>query len=337
MGYSSVEKIAKLRILCHHVLPATYDESLSYMEALAKLTYKLNETINGVNALNDNVDALNDSVVDLNARVEVVENSVGTFIEQMTEAFNELAAQQDAKVDAKLKEVDDKLDDVDARVTVLEESIDDKFAVFEAEINKAINDLTELVTEEIRVIQHLYSTFEQDMKDYVDEKIKEALDQIPDLTTVYVIDPTTGKLSKIQDALNNVLLFDSVNALTIDEWNSLGMTVDDINHIIVNSIPRGMSIREWLHDAKIILLEQIDTDKAKSFAYPHTFVRDYLAGNIVWHDRNVDINQMLIASSGCYSVDEINTLAFTVDEIIAFNITCYDYVMKANSIMVRTI
>lgn len=337
MAYTIVDKIAKVRLLCRKVLPAVYDESLSYLEGLSKLTHKLNETIESVNALNDNVDTLNDSVTDLNNRVEAVEGIVGTFIQQMQEAFDELAREQDAKVDAKLAEVDVKLEDVDARVTALEESIDAKFAEFEAQINKSIEDLTKIVQEQIEIIQHLYQTFEADMKAYVDEELQKALDQIPDLTNVYVIDPTTGKLEKVQKALHNVMMFNAYNALTIDELNMLEMTVDEQNSIIVKSIPVGMSIREWLHDAKNILLEQLDSAKAKLIAYPHSFVKEYLRGIDVWHDRNVDVNQQLIACSGCYSCDEINTLAFTVDEINDFAITCFDYVMKANSIMVRSI
>lgn len=337
MGYTIVDKIAKVRLLCKKVLPAVYDESLSYLEGLSKLTHKLNETIESVNALNDNVDALNDSVTDLNTRVEAVENSVGTFIQQMTEAFEELTKEYDAKIDAKLAEVDVKLDDVDERVTALEIGLDEKFAVFEARINKAIADLTEIVTEQIEIIQHLYQTFEADMKAYVEDELRKALEQIPDLTNINVIDPTTGKLTKVQEAIHNTFLFNAYNALTIDEFNALSMNVNELNSIIVKSVPRGMSIREWLHDAKLILIEQIDEVKYKLLAYPHTFVREYLTGDIVWHDRNVDVNQQLIASSGCYCCDEINTLAFTVDEIIAFNISCYDYIMRANKLMVRTI
>lgn len=335
MAYLIVDKISRVRIMCHKVLPAVYDESLSYMEALSKLAYKLNETIEATNQLNDNVDVLNDSVLDLNRRVEVVENSVDTFLQQMQEAFEEMEREYDAKIDAKLAEVDVKMNDIDARVTALEDTIDSRLAEFKAEIDKAIADLTKVVEDEIALIKELYSTFELDMKQYVDEKLAEALAQIPDLTNIYVHDPTTGQLVKVQQAIDNVFIFHCYNGLTVDEWNALGMTVDEANKIMVKSVPRGMTVREWLHDAKKILLEQIEKVKAKAFAYPHTFVRHYLTGDIVWHDENVDLNQALIAVGGSYSVDELNQLAFTVDEWNAFNISCYDFIMRANSIATR--
>ena len=335
MGYMIVDKIHNIRFLCKKVLPAVYNDSLSYMEGLAKLTKKLNESIDAVNALNDNVGVLNESVIDLNARVTSVEDTLNGVLDEIRKELDEVIAGYDDKIDAKLAEVDAELVNVDARVTALEEGIDAKFAEFESEINKAIHDLTLLVNEEISIINELYKTFEQDMKDYVEEKIREALEQIPDLTNVFVIDPTTGKLSKIQDAINNIFIFSAYNAFTVDELNELGMSIDDAKRIMVKSIPRGMTIYEWLRDAKKVLLTQVLPSVAEKFAYPHTFVFDYLSGSKVWHDRNVDINQQLIAASGCYCCDEIVTLGFSCDEIIGFDVTCFEYVMRANKLMVR--
>lgn len=330
-----VDKIAHIRLLCKKVLPAVYDESLSYMEGLAKLTFKLNETITSVNALNDNVDTLNDSVIDLNNRVTNVENTLATTLDNLQKELDAAIAENNAKVDAKLAEVDAELVNVDARVTALEQGIDDRFNELEARINKAIRDLTVLVQEELNVINDMYAKFEQDMKDYVEEEIRKALENIPDLTNIYVIDPTTGKLSKVQDAINNIFIFSAYNAFTVDEWNELGMSISEANSIMVKSIPRGLTIYEWLRDAKRILLTQVLPSVAEKFAYPHTFVFDYLSGTKVWHDRNVDINQQLIAASGCYCCDELVTLGFSCDEIIGFNLTYFDYVMRANKLMVR--
>lgn len=305
------------------------------METIAKLAYKVNETIEAVNGLNANVDALNDSVIDINNRVTNVENTLSSFLDEIERQFQEITQEYDRKIDAKLGEVDVKLAEVDARVTNLEQGIDKRFDELEATINKSIHELTMLVNEELHVINEMYVKFEADMKDYVEEKIREALSQIPDLTNIYVIDPTTGKLSKVQDAINNIFIFSAHFAFTVDELNELGLTVDDANKIMVKSIPRGMTIYEWLSSGKKILVTQLAPRIAEKFAYPHSFVFDYLMGNKVWHDRNVDINQQLIASSGCYCCDELITMAFTCDEIIAFDISCFDYNLRANKLMVR--
>lgn len=333
--YAIIDRISAIRVRCNKILPATYGESLSYMEAIAKLVYKVNETIEAVNGLNGNVDALNDSVIDINKRVTSVENTLSSFLDDIERQFQEITQEYDRKIDAKLGEVDVKLAEVDARVTNLEQGIDKRFDELEATINQSIHELTMLVNEELHVINEMYVKFEADMKDYVEEKIREALKQIPDLTNIYVIDPTTGKLSKVQDAINNIFIFSAYNAFTVDEWNELGMNISEANSIMIKSIPRGLTIYEWLRDAKRILLTQVLPSVAEKFAYPHTFVFDYLNGAKVWHDRNVDINQQLIASSGCYCCDELVTMGFSCDEIIGFNLTYFDYVMRANKLMVR--
>ena len=339
MGYSIVNSIARVRILCHKVLPAVYDESLSYLEQLAKLAYKVNEVIDATNQLNENVDVLNDSVIDLNNRVTNVENQMAGFEAEMTQKFDELTATINANVDAKLNEVDVKIADIDNRMDVIEQNVDREMREFEALITSRINalekELTDLVNDALAQIYSQYSVFEARMRDYVEEEIQKALEQIPDLTNIYVIDPTTGKLEKVQTAIRNIFEFSAYYALTVDEFNKLGLSINELNSLMVNGIPRGLTIYEWLRSAKKILLMQIENDVAREFSYPHSFVNDYLDGSLVWHDRNVDVNQMLIAAGGCYSCDELVTMAFTVDEIVGFAITCQQFVLRANSLMVR--
>ena len=326
--------------MCHKVLPAVYDESLSYLESVAKLTNKVNETIDSVNALNDNVDVLNDSVTELNARVETIESEISSFEQQITTQFNQLSvnlnnevdaklAENTAKVDAKLAEVDGKFASLEQQQIAFENSVREQLGSLERELRA-------LLSAEIEHINEMYAKFEADMRWYIYEEIQKALECIPDLTNIYIIDPTTGKLSKVQDVINNIFTFSAYNALTVDEFNALELTINELNSIMVKSIPSGLTIYEWLRDAKKILLSQFEPSKVETFAYPHTFVHNYLDGSKVWHDRNVDINQQLIASSGCYSCDELVTMAFTVNEIIGFNINCYQFVMRANSLMVRS-
>lgn len=332
MAYIDVNKLTHIRFMCHKVLPAVYDESLSYLEGLAKLTYKLNETIDGLNALDDNVDLLNDVVVDLNTRVEAVEGSVSTFLEEMTRIFNELAKEQEQKIDAKLADVDAQMQEIDSRVTTLENELDSKIAEFDKEIDDAIKQFTQIINAQIRLINQMYAHFEAEMKAYVEEEVQKAIHDIPDLTTVYVIDPTTGKLSKIQDALNNVFDFHAYNALTVKEWNDLGLKVKEANKLIVKSIPRGFTVREWLHDAKKLLVTQLEASKAKLFAPAHSFVRDYFKGNLVWHDKNVDTLWLGDMISGCYSVGEWNTLGVTVADWNDKGVKVSEFLLRGNTI-----
>ena len=308
MAYVFVNKIASIRVFCHKVLPAVYDESLSYLEQLAKLAYKVDEVITATNALNDNVDVLNDAVIDYGNKLEAVEGEITGFEADIRASFANLEASINASVDAKLAEVDTKLD-----------SVNTELAAFEAEITNRVNSLertlTTIISEEIAALNALYASLADNLRKYVEDKVEEAISDIPDLTNIYVIDPTSGKLEKVQVAIDNIFYFQLDNALTIDEYNRLELTANELNGLMVNSIPRGFSIKEWLTRAREFLVKQLAIARVEFLAYPHSAVWDYLRGVKVWHDRNVDVNQMLIQASGCYSCGELNAQNISYGDI----------------------
>ena len=102
---------------------------------------------------------------------------------------------------------------------------------------------------------------------------------------------------------------------------------------MVDSIPRGFSIKEWLTRAREFLVKQLAIARVEFLAYPHSVVWDYLRGVKVWHDRNVDVNQMLIQASGCYSCGELNAQNISYGDIADAEISCFQYVMYANSLV----
>lgn len=328
MAYIDVNKLTKLRFMCHKILPLVYDESLSYYELLCKVVNSLNDTIDSVNALNDNVDFLNDSVTALDGRVEAVEQEIDSFEATITALFNALKDDINSEVDAKLNEVDTKFDS-------LELDVKTQLAAIQSQVNALEKSLTDTIDEQIAYMNVVLNSTTANLRDYIQVELQKILDQIPEFTTVWVHDPTDGELKEIQYALNNMFIFSCYETLTVDEWNRLGLTINEASQLMYNSLPIGWTIYQWLHDAKKMLVEQLDVDRIYWLTYPHSIVRDYLNGDKVWHDRNTDINWMMWAVSGCFSCDELVTLAFSVDELIAFNISCENYEMKANEIMVR--
>lgn len=326
MAYVFVNKIASIRVFCHKVLPAVYDESLSYLEQLSKLAYKVNETIESVNALNDNVDTLNDAVIDFGNRLEAVEGEITGFEAEVRASFAALEASINASVDAKLAEVDDKFSDLSNQMMAFEKMITNRVDTLEATLTETLND-------EIAALNALYASLASELRDYIEEKVNEAISDIPDLTNIYVIDPTTGNMEKVQTVINNMFDFFLDHAFTIDEYNRLALTVNELNDLMVDDIPRGFTIKEWLTKARELLVKQLDIVRVEFIAYPHSAVWDYLRGLKVWHDRNVDVNQMLIQTSGCYSCGELNSKNITMGNIRDAEISCFQYAMYANSLI----
>lgn len=323
MSYTTVDKLNTIRVLCHKVLPAVYDESLSYLEQICKLAYKVNETIDSVNALNDNVDALNDIVTDFGTRLTTVEEEISSFETEIRENFETLEATINANVDSKLAEVDTKIEDMESEFSAFETTITNRVDYLETHLTQIIND-------ELAYLNQMYATLADDLRAYVVDKVNEAISNIPDLTNIYVVDPTSGNMVKVQEAILNSFYYGLGEALTIDEFNAIGLTVNELNDLMVDSIPSGFSIKQWLTKARTWLVKQISAVRIDFLSYPHSIVRDYLAGTKVWHDRNVDINQMLIQIAGSYSCGELNVSNITVGEIQTANITCQEYALQAN-------
>lgn len=338
MKYISVQKIAQVRLLCRKVLPAVYDESLSYLEGLSKLTFKLNETIDSVNALNDNVGILNDSVTELNSRVEAVEGEIEGFEAEIIRRIGELevsltdkidtsVSAMETKVDTKLAEVDTKLSDMEVRIAGMEQYVQET-------VDKLTADFTALIAAEIARINELYLSFEGEMRQYVEDTVNELIQNIPDLTNIYVVSPASGKLVKVQVAINEVFDFHLYYALTCDEYNTLDLTCNDINSLMVDSLPRGFTVREWLHDAKKLLMKILPVKKIEKWLEPHSVEFGVLTGVKDWLYKNVELNSNVWLWSGTFTCDEIVTLGKTCDEINEYGMSCEEYMMSANAVMV---
>lgn len=317
MAFINVVKLEKLFFRCHKILPLVYDESLSYYEVLCKVANSLNEVIEATNDLNDNVTELNGHVNTLQGEVEELANEINRFEAEMNAKFDDLEAsliaRVDAKVDAKLAEVDGKIDAMEREIEMFKETLDTQLAQFEVHINQ-------LISTQMALIDEKFNSLEDNLKAYIYSELQKVLDSIPEITTVTVYDPTTGQLADIQSVIYH--LYDAVRvyALSCDEFDALGMTCDELDHIKVEGIPRGMTAYEWDMWAKMIIK---DPNKG--------LVASYLTGEMVKPETNVDINNSLLKESGCYECAEFDAVGGDVDAIDGVGITAYQWDWFSNN------
>lgn len=81
-----------LRYYCQQVLPAVYDDSLSYYELLCKIVKYLNDTILAVNKNADIVDEINKDVIELKKELDELQEEMdkwknGNYISQYIDAL----------------------------------------------------------------------------------------------------------------------------------------------------------------------------------------------------------------------------------------------------------
>ena len=90
-GYTPVNTLAPFRQFCQKVLPAVYDDSLSYYELLCKVVNYLNETMSNVNELNKNFTELYNFVAELHKWIADyftnldVQEEINNKLDQMVE------------------------------------------------------------------------------------------------------------------------------------------------------------------------------------------------------------------------------------------------------------
>ena len=85
--------LQKLNLIMNQTLPATYDDSLSYYEALSKICYEVNEIIDKINADEALIAANSEAITSINSQIASINNSLeadAEKIQQYTSQINGL-------------------------------------------------------------------------------------------------------------------------------------------------------------------------------------------------------------------------------------------------------
>ena len=104
------DNIPFLRFWCQKVLPAVYDQSLSYYEALCKMGAFLNKMLEELEKMQDNIDALHEAFVKLQAWVNAeierfetdMENRFNEFKQEIYDLFEQYKEEADTYINEQL-------------------------------------------------------------------------------------------------------------------------------------------------------------------------------------------------------------------------------------------
>lgn len=188
-----------VRPLCSYyrkVLPAVYDDSLSYYEQLCRIKYKLNEVIKNLNDLEENLPSYVKQAID---------EALGGWEERMEAQF----AEQNARIAAAEKKIDDSLDDM------------------QAQLDAAIREMEQTINAQLNALYLILVNGINANRAYIDSQISLLKSEFPDLSTVYVISPVDGQLVKIQDCVNDMYNVLRYGALTAAQYDALQLTAKE--------------------------------------------------------------------------------------------------------------
>ena len=232
-----LDNIKTFRFYCQKILPLVYDDSLSYIETLYKVSSKLNEVIDDYNELIDYYNTLPQLLEQITAKLSELDD----FVDTINREFAELDARLTAKVDKKLAKVDEEL----AKSLEL---IEHEMAELEAKVNVEIErlriELTQVINSQLAVFRTELELSENNTKAWTEARLNEFLAELPDVQNVLVYNMITGKLEPVQDVIAS--MYDVMrDGLTAYEYDRLRLTASEYDNWIVNSIPRGLKAVEY--------------------------------------------------------------------------------------------
>ena len=158
--------LQKLNLIMNQTLPATYDDSLSYYEALSKICYEVNEIIDKINSDEALIAANSEAITSINSQIASINNSLeadAEKIQQHTTQINGLLQT--------MQQLATQVDDLGDEASSFSSSI--------SSLSRRVNDIesdfnTGFVTPYVTLTQELLPGSPSDRavtKAYVDSKI----------------------------------------------------------------------------------------------------------------------------------------------------------------------
>lgn len=205
-----------------------------------------------VDSTNEIIDWVNNHQIEYEeaiARLTAVENEIATFEQQVTEAFNQLKAdieadfaQQKAELQLALEqmeaEVDRKILQMEAEVNQAIANFENQFIALKAEVENEIRNLENEVLQTIATLQNILEANNQYVFNWVNNRLEEFINSLPEILTVQVYNPYRGEVTDIQTAINDIYSVACIWGLTAEQYDSLGLTASEYDAL-------GLSAQEY--------------------------------------------------------------------------------------------
>lgn len=272
---------------------------------------KVNETIAWANTQ----EATTEEIVE---RLEAVEGEITGFETEVNARFDALKAdleadfaQQKAELDAALiatkAEVAQAIFEMRQQVERELASFEERYQALKAEVDNAIRDMKAEVNRAIMSIQGLLEANNEYVFQYVENRLDEFINSLPDITTVYVYNPYRGEVTDLQTAINDVYSVASIWGLTAQQYDSLGLTAEEYDNL-------GLSATEYDTMGYKLLYKDPNYYMISPFTGLYVPVKDVV----------MDLAQLHIGgvTAAVYDAKELTAEEYDALELTAFN---YDW------------
>lgn len=239
----SITPIPRRRCI-QKVLPTSYDESLTYLEELGQLQYKINECIDIINSVSEEWDEMKQDFQNLSTQVAKLQSTVDGLEEELKEY-----------VDAHMDETKDELIEM---ISAFETEINGKMQTLTDNVNAEIDTFESSVNNQLVDIRNTVQAMSSNLTHYIDNKVEileikhdadvAALNErIDTLVLEYpdILNPTNGLYEDINKVIEDVYSLARTEAINCTEFDNLVITCniyDDMEITANNFDVKGKTI-----------------------------------------------------------------------------------------------
>lgn len=160
-------------------------------------------------------------------RLAAVENEIDTFEARINAEFDQLKADIEADFEAQKQALEQELQLLEEEVDRAIASFETRFLALKADI---LNEMEQLKAEVRREINNFYNVMQANntyMINWVENRIEEFINSLPEILTVQVYNPYRGEVTDIQTAINDLYEVASIWGLTAQQYDSLDLTASE--------------------------------------------------------------------------------------------------------------
>lgn len=273
-----------------------------------------------VDKLNETIDWANNHQTEYEeamSRLKAVENEIYTFEAQITAAFNQLQsdleadfAQQKAELERALRDTQAQ---VDAAIIQMQNEVTQQLADFvqefydlKAEVQAEVNRLLGIINQAIDNLNATLEANNQFIFNYVETRLDEFIDMIPDYEHIYVYNPYRGEVTLLQQAINDLYSVAAIWGLTAQQYDSLELSAAEYDNLGLSAIEYDtLGYKLLFKDPDLYMINPFtgDYDPVKT-------VINYLAG---------------LHKAEAFTATEYDALELDADTYDAFECTAYNY------------
>lgn len=243
------------------------------------------------------------------ARLTALENEINTFEAQIRAEFARLKAEQQAQLDAAINtiniQVDNKLNQLSRDVQTAIDDIYAQYDQLQIAIANELNEFRRQVNYEITSIRNEMRANNQLIFEWVDNRIEDFINSLPEILTVQVYNPYRGEVTDIQTAINDIYSVACIWGLTAQQYDDLGLTAE-------------------AYDALELTAVEYDTLGYKLlYPDPNYYMISPFTGEMT-HIKNVVTRLCYFHMEGL-TAEEYDAKELTAEAYDAYEITAFDY------------